>query len=1083
MTEEQRITITCSYLKQAAAMVGRSKEDQLRHLLSAFLPQIFPDQKDHWWVSLHAKASEKHTTTREAGRVKAGFIDALVGATPIEYEKDISRQDLAIHGEDQVREYCAGLINEGHSADNVIGILSDTVRWRAYRVKQMLPPDQRGKKIGKGDIELTPVESIDCMAARREDALAFISFLERNLGRVGGRLIDAESLVQDLGLESPFCERHMSALSATVDDAFKSQPEYGKLIQKVWIDFVSYLGDAKSAAVGFDRSLYVQELYILTLAKLFCANVLESRAILSDSEELKKILNGKYFKARGFANLVEYDYFGWLNEGEWAARIVPVARGIQEDLRAYDFKRVPKEDVFGALMVQLARKSQRLLLGQEWTPAWLSRAIAEQVVGRVPESEDLRLVDMCCGSGTMIVEAVKLSAERLKGKGVTPNNESLQRLASSITGFDIDPLAVLLAKVAWINTAKEWIDAASGFDVSIPVYHADSLFAATPVSKSINGNAIRHSLDLDGIKVSLPSSIVSSSKVALFDELLSLSYRSAMTVAASNEAVNTDQLSAKILSSATSKVLAVLDDEQINESRSFVKELLDALIFLQRAGRNGIWAFVLGNTYRPGLVSGVFNGLVSNPPWLAMSKIADNPYRESLLGFSRDYGIKPGGASHLHSELATIFLLNAVGRYLAPGAAVGCVLPESVTSADHHHLFRSAAYLTSKRPVDFVLDQVWWVQEGTFKNNAIVVFGQKAKAQTGGQNVTGAMISHSGIIPCAFSSLTQGKRTAWTNTTKPGVAMSQHEPPPFLQGADVFPRTAIFHEFNVNGSRYDLSPIDRASSPLSYLVKEAKNFKDFRISARGVSQDYVFDVLTSNHLAAFRVSHPAKALMPIAKVEGKWKPVTRAELSTAGSSTEVAFDAFFTAIKGGSPEAFFSNTDTVRRKLSAQNMTSGRWIVVMGAGGERVCAAMRQINDYDADKLIIDQTLYWCMFTTEREAAYYVGMLNSAVISDAIKAFQARGAFGARHVHTLPLKLIPKYNPNDATHGLVAELASRTSTDLDAKIAEDPKKYLNMISPNTRLNMRRAALREVISQLPSFVALESACSSVLHSNG
>ncbi len=125
--------------------------------------------------------------------------------------------------------------------------------------------------------------------------------------------------------------------------------------------------------------------------------------------------------------------------------------------------------------------------------------------------------------------------------------------------------------------------------------------------------------------------------------------------------------------------------------RQFADSLLTALEKLQRAGRNGIWAFVLRNSYRPGLL-GKFNGLVSNPPWLALSKIAENPYTD-VKKEAGDYSIKPPGPSHLHIEMATIFLLHAVDRYLigrcswlrtagehhqrpSPQPVQGCVLRE-----------------------------------------------------------------------------------------------------------------------------------------------------------------------------------------------------------------------------------------------------------------------------------------------------------------------------------------------------------------------------------------------------------------------
>src|SRR5205814_8511090 len=115
--------------------------------------------------------------------------------------------------------------------------------------------------------------------------------------------------------------------------------------------------------------------------------------------------------------------------------------------------------------------------------------------------------------------------------------------------------------------------------------------------------------------------------------------------------------------------------------------LATRLVELARANRNGIWAFILRNTYRPGLLVGQFNGLVSNPPWLAMSQLAENPYKTQLSSRAQLYGINPAGASHLHLELATTYLLHAVDRYLSPGAAVACLLPGTIFNGHHHQKF------------------------------------------------------------------------------------------------------------------------------------------------------------------------------------------------------------------------------------------------------------------------------------------------------------------------------------------------------------------------------------------------------------
>jgi len=71
--------------------------------------------------------------------------------------------------------------------------------------------------------------------------------------------------------------------------------------------------------------------------------------------------------------------------------LLPVASAIQDDLCAYDFTSTPAEDLFGVLLSQLARRSQRLLLGQEWTPTWL----AEKVVGKVFDGLPLARSEAC----------------------------------------------------------------------------------------------------------------------------------------------------------------------------------------------------------------------------------------------------------------------------------------------------------------------------------------------------------------------------------------------------------------------------------------------------------------------------------------------------------------------------------------------------------------------------------------------------------------------------------------------------------------------------------------------------------------
>lgn len=1065
------------FLKEAVAQVGKGTESSVRHLFSAYLPKMFPGAVSPWWVSWHSKGSEASISSIAKGKVKRGFIDTLVGSTAIEYEKDLTLSALAKHGADQVREYCAGLLNKGVPATNIVGVLSDTVRWRAYSIQDVLPRAVGEPLFGPEHVVLHEDEAVDLSAASANQADQLHRFLTRYLGRLGARVLNAETLAKDLGFESDFCVRHIDGIREIVDRAFADKPTYAKLIEKIWSDFVAYLGDSGSSGV-FDRATYIGELYVLTLAKLLCANVLEGEGLNSDDNELREILDGSYFQANGLSNLVEYDYFGWLNQSPYVLSILPVARGMQADLAAYDFSAPAAEDLFGALMAQLARRSQRLLLGQEWTPAWLARQVVGRVMERIPTDNDPHLIDMCCGSGSLVVEAVKQVKLRFASIGIAPDAESVGRLSQVITGFDIDPMAVMLAKVSWVLAARDWLIGAEAFDITIPIYHADSLFASTPVAKVVDADgAERHVLDLDGHSVSLPGFLISPALGQLFDALVSTCYGVAMEAAKSTPSRVASSTLRTIVDECFSKTGAQVSKDERDKVDAFVKELLTTLEILQRSGRNGIWAFVLGNSYRPGLVSGAFNGLVSNPPWLAMSKVADNPYKASLLAMAENHGVKPKGASHLHAEMATIFLLHAIRRYLTEGAAVGCILPESVTSAHHHNAFRCAEYLTADKPVPFFPDEMWRVKPGTFKNEAIVLFGQKSTSSKAPDALAGYSVEQSGRVSFQLHVITQGARSAWSDHPAANTATGFFEPADFRQGADVFPRTAVFHDAVKAGARYDIKPLKRTGAPLSYLVSDAKKFKNFTISAKGVSDRYIYDILLSNHLTPFLLSATAKGLLPIERSGIGWVGATPTSLKAAGASTSQAFKRFFT-VAGDDGATFLEALNTPRRKLDAQKLPATGWLVVMGAGGKLVCAAYERLTNFDRTKLIIDQTLYWTVVNSEDEALYLCGLLNSEAINLVIQQFQPRGQFGERHVHTLPFGVTPKFDAANVAHTDVVDktrtLLSEWRIDRGAHSVE----YKSLLDPNVSLARRRNALRKRLKALAGYVAYDLACRSL-----
>lgn len=1074
---EKQISAAIKFIQAGLRLVADgNNEDVIRQNFTSYLRAIFPEIPS--WIERHIKGGEAAVKFDKGGKTRTGFVDNLVDLTAIEYESDLSNRAKFDTGFGQVADYSASLLNQGHDAELVIGILSDTVRWRVYRIKAVTQPTTG--IFGRENLELEEIERIDLGSADERAAKTLINFLCRYLGRLGSRPLNADSISKDLGFESTFCAQHIDELRKVITSAIKTRPMYADLIATLWSRFVSYVG-SRTSATAFDQGTYADELYILTLAKLVIANVIERKEMLSEDAELRTILHGEFFRTKGLVNLVEYDYFGWLNEGTFLEELLPVARALQDDLRAYDFTRTLSEDIFGQLMAQLARRSQRLLLGQEWTPNWLSRLIVNHVISKLPEGEPPQLVDMCCGSGAMIVEAVKITKVRVES---TPANESQERkiqlLTQAITGFDIDPLAVMLSKVNWVLVARDWLEPFGDYSVTIPVYHADSLFAITPLSNIIEDEQGQefYKLRIADAEVQLPRFLISPEFQPTFDAMLDFGYDVAISAGDTTLDLD-DSLIDTAIDDGLRRASRDVEEGQREASKIFLRELTLAVNRLNREGRNGIWVFILRNSYRPGLVAGQFNGLVSNPPWLALSKIADNPYQAVLKRKAEQFGIRPPGPSFLHIEMATIFLLHATYRYLKAGAAVGCIVPDSVLNGYHHNPFRTAEYMNADVPMSFLVDEIWRVQEGTFKNKAIVLFGRKDKQELGTPNpIPGAYARETGLTPLTFYRNVQGRRTAWSEQDLGDDATGFYVPANFRQGVDVMPRTLFFHELTPAAStggraRWRVTFIDISSSRFAFAIKDAKKCKHFRLRSCVLPDDLFFDVPTSNLLTPFELVRPLKALLPILKnPRGIWQPLNVATIAANGA--ESAFRQMYEALGETRLLAVWSLLNT-RSKLTQQVIEPGGYLVFTGTSGGIVCSAYKGTDSFDLNKLVVDQTLNWARVESEDEAIYLTGLFNSEAVNEVIEDFQPEGAFGKRHIHSLAFGVTPPYDETQTAHQQVVENTILLIAEYeDAKI-NDPE-LRRMLDPNvSTLARRRKVITNSLKTLSNYNDYSNAC--------
>lgn len=1044
-------------------------EAVMRSEFQGRLRLMFPDNMHENWINNYTEGTEAHTKVgMTSGKTASRFIDNLVGSTTIEYESNLRNNVKRDVGYAQVQEQTAGLVRAGLPISTVRGVLSDTVEWYAYDVALAAGVD--AANCTAADISLLLIDELKLIDDSTSSAVRLSAFILKHLAREQSRPLRAKFLASDLGMDSQAYRSSVGPLSSLVDEG-RIAGLSASLATELWSKFVDHL---EGPSGTFRISPYVDEAYVTILARLLSANVLVGKALLSADDELSAILNGDFFRDQfQLENVVELDYFGWLLGPSYIGRLVEVARDLQRDFYAYDFSWSPDEDLFGRLMAQLSRRSQRKLLGQEWTPHWLARLLAERCLEGIPDGESPRVVDMCCGSGTMLAEIIKSAKGRF-------GYSTIDELEDVATGFDIDPLAVSLAKATWVVSLSNEIKAATK-PIVIPIFHADSLFSVTPVSASIPliGESDTIPVSLDGQTIHLPTALLQPVYRDFFNSIVDWAYDEARDAKNRGTVVGFNKSNAdSFLDGAIMAFGITLSSELYEQLSQTLYPLAHRMAELAVAERNGIWAFILRNTYRPGLLTGHFNGLVSNPPWLAMSGLADNPYRAMLKGRAKLYDIQPAAQSFLHLELGTMHLLHAIDRYLSPNASVACLVPGTVLNGNQHEMLRQHKFLKSKRCVAFDIAEVWQVAPGTFNYPGAALIGNKRKNTTGlpKNTIVGRVATEAGIEVADFSVQKIGtSRTAWVLAKGGNSAgkISRKRLP--QQGSDLMPRTAVCVDvIKATGVEYRVETPTR-SSTWGFTIKSAKEM--IAESFPGyVAPKFIFQMAQSENLLPFILgAHRAPLALPVSRApDGRWNVLDETEIRRQGFIQSARrFAAINQKLKAVGKGKSLQERIDERGKLSKQVFGAEGYLILGGAGGKNICAACVPLTQ--AKDLIIDQTLYWKVVTDPREAWFQVGMLNSLALTNATLPFNPKGDYSERHLHTLPYRLMPTYDAKNNDHVDLSKVATELATLAETHCKTDS--YLG--NPAKALSARRRKLRGLLEESAQLQKLEALAESAL----
>lgn len=440
---------------------------------------------------------------------------------------------------------------------------------------------------------------------------------DKALVSVQGLVPDREIIEQHFGPGSPTYERDIASLRTLYSR--NSHNETIKVKRQLWFDLLrTALGENAENSDHLD-DLFVRHTYLTAVIGMVVQasfGVDIHRLAETQSEDL---LYGREFRnATGLQGIVESDFFAWPAEVGGQQLMRAIAHRIARFNWGSD--QAPS-DIAAILYESVIPPEERRHLGEYYTPAWLARAMVRELV---TDPLNQSVLDPACGSGTFIAEAVSHFIAVAKSSGMQPS-EVFSRLRHTVTGIDVHPVAVHLARSAYVLAAKTAIENTSDPFVSVPIYLGDALqlrfrsgdlFAEHDVTIQVD--------DEENTTLVFPISLVE--RADTFDALMG-------DIAEFIERREDPKLA--------------LQDNDIKDpnERKTLESTLATMQRLHSEGRNHIWAYYTRNMVRPVALSrSKVDIILGNPPWLNYNKTSSILRRELKRQSEDVYDIWEGGS-------------------------------------------------------------------------------------------------------------------------------------------------------------------------------------------------------------------------------------------------------------------------------------------------------------------------------------------------------------------------------------------------------------------------------------------------------
>lgn len=884
------------------------------------------------------------------------------------------------------------------------------------------------------------------------------------------RPVDRDEIKNYFGPGSPNYGKEIDALK-TLYQANAAR-ETIQVKRRLWQDLLrTALGEMSSSPEQMD-DLFVRHTYLsavigMVVQASFRFDLRQLAAI-----EPEDLLYGRRFRsATGLQGIVESNFFAWPAEVGGRPFLEALARRIAN----FNWLEAPA-DIGAILYENIIPANEREQLGEYYTPAWLAQAMVEEVV---TDPVNQRVLDPACGSGTFLVAAVNHFSNAVMPAGKTPRLEprdALNKLRENVTGIDIHPVAVHLARAAWILAARPVLVAAAGSytRLSIPVYLGDSLQLRYRTGDFFAEREITiQTQEAGNTELVFPVSLVDRAED--FDRLMG------------DVANDIEQGFEPFLA---------LDDNDVTDAEE--RETLQATIAkiqeLHKQGRNHIWAYYTRNMVRPvALARRKVDVIIGNPPWLNYNRTA-GVLREELQNLSKErYGIWDGGGYASNQDVAGLFFARSVDLYLKDGGVIGFVMPHSALQSGQFEKWRTGRWASQPagrgrnrasafiRSVAFDYKPAWDLAElrpnNFFSMAACAVFARSTGKSGIAVPLTGEIEVWQGV-----TGSNDVRRVARAVADTSAGKLSPYD---YLaaQGASIRPRRFFFVQETENPA------FIRAGNTITVNprrgVYDQSPWKDLDltdISNQTIEKSHLFDIHLGETVAPYVALSPLRALLPLKQGEYAFAASDADAGGVDPGSLEQRMRQRWQTISQwwsdnrtkNSPPTLLGRLDYEKElssQLNWQFSPDDRPLrVVYSTSGEPTAALLPD------DAALVDERLYWIPCKDADEANYLLAIINSDALYERVRPLMSKGQYGARDLHKKLWYLpIPAFDARQKLHMVIAKTGERAAAGAAAKLAEVRAQRGDAVG----VTIIRRELRQWLRSSPEGKEVEAAVAALL----